>query len=1043
MPEKQAIRKLMGAIAGARSLRDVYDAALHCLQETLRVERASMLLLDEHQRMRFVAWSGLSSTYRRAVEGPSPWENEAEAEVVLVEDVRESEAFRELLPVLAAERIAAAAWVPLRFGPKLIGKFDLYYESPHVFSPDEITIAEIAAGHVAFAIEHRRIAAELENRLDSERDARREAEREARLRQQSEGRLRLAMSAGSMGAWEWDVETGRVEWSEELARVHGVESDGFGGTFESVQQHIHPDDRQRFRDGIARALENAENEFEIEYRIVPPSGAQRWVAAKGRTVADERGRPSRMVGICRDISERKRAEQTQSFLAEAGRILATTLEPDSAVRQLARIVVPYLADWCAISVVDEQGLPAPVEVAHRDPALVDLGWRVARRMRWRSRAEGSVGEVLETGRSKLIPELTPEMIGAAAEDEEHRAMLMQLGMRSVITVPLQARGGVLGVLSLGTAGSGRIFATEDLRAAEDIASWAALALDNAKLLGEAESAWSVAEKSRRQLQTLAEISAELASELDPGSALRKLARKIVEQLADYCITYSCDGRLVARQGLAHSVPSKAEVVRRLADLGPPSLEDAEGTGAVIRTGQPMLFSDVTDETIAQTALSPEHERAVRELAPRSAMIVPLKSRGHAVGAIVFATTEDSGRHYDSQDLELALELASRAALLVDNARLYAEATAAVSARDDMIQLVSHDLRNPLQSISTAAALLQLDAPPERRAKGLETITLATSQMNRLLQDLLDISQMDVGRFSVTPEEVDAASLIEETHTLFAPVAEKKGIQLRVRVPKEPALLQADPSRIMQVLSNFVGNALKFVPAGGEITLSADVDRERVRIAVSDTGVGLSLDDQGRVFERFWRGDRRKERGAGLGLAVAKGIVEAHGGEIGVDSVEGRGSTFYFVLDAARPAPVQGEPASSRDAPILVVDDDDAFREEIVDLLRAQGYPVAAARDGKEALTFLRGRRRPSLVLLDIMMPVMDGWALLDAVKLDTQLASVPLVLLTGLGELQSYDPIEHADGYLEKPVRLGELLALAEKHCRGHRAGPGPVTPAH
>jgi PAS domain S-box-containing protein len=886
----------MSEIAGAESPDRVYEAALRCLHAILAVERSSVLLLDEQGAMRFVAWRGLSESYRTAVEGHSPWApDDPDPDVVLVEDVRESPGLRALLPALLAEGVLSCAFVPLRFGTRLVGKFMLYFDAPHAFSADEVAFAEIVAGHIAFALEHRRVAAALESRLESERAAREQAEREAALREEGERRLRLALSAGRMGAWEWDIATSRVEWSEELERIHGLDPKTFSGTVDAVQSDVHADDRERFRGAIHRALEGGGDEYEIEYRIVPPDGSQRWVAAKGRVVRDAAGRPIRMAGICRDISARKRIEERERFLSEAGRILATTLEPDSAVRQLARVVVPYLADWCGIQVIDENGVLRPVEVAHSDPSQVELAWRVMRRGRRRRSLSESADASIDP-RPSLVPQVTAEMLDEFAQDEEHRALLERLGLRSVITVPLQARGGLRGVVTLGTAESGRIYGEEDVRAAQDIASWAALALDNAKLLAEAESAWGAAEKARRRLEALTELSVDLASELEPGAALRRLAEKVVETMADYCVTYSYDGVAIRREGFAHRVPEKCELVRRLSDSGSPAPEDAVGVGPVIRTGEPTLAEDVTPESIRRTGLGADYEKAVLALRPCSAMIVPLRSRGRIVGAITFATTDDSDRHYDSHDLAFAVELANRTALLVDNARLYAEAKAAVAARDDMIQVVSHDLRNPLQSISTAAVLLQRDGPPDRRHRSLETISLATSQMKRLLQDLLDISQMDAGRFSIAHDRVDGGALIREAHTLFVSVAEEKRIRLECRAPSAVSI-KADQGRIMQVLSNLIGNALKFVPAGGTITIGAVRQGERVRFSVADTGIGLSPEDQGRVFDRFWRGDRRKERGAGLGLALAKGIIEAHGGEIGVESVPGEGCTFYFLLDA--------------------------------------------------------------------------------------------------------------------------------------------------
>jgi CheY-like chemotaxis protein len=237
--------------------------------------------------------------------------------------------------------------------------------------------------------------------------------------------------------------------------------------------------------------------------------------------------------------------------------------------------------------------------------------------------------------------------------------------------------------------------------------------------------------------------------------------------------------------------------------------------------------------------------------------------------------------------------------------------------------------------------------------------------------------------------------------------------------------------MQQVLANLLGNALKFVPADGKIALIARREGESVRIAVSDTGPGIAEDDIARVFDRFWRADRRRERGIGLGLTVAQGIVQAHGGRIGVESRKGEGSTFYILLEAAAPARKGAIKVRPKDGPVLVVDDDEPFRTEIVEVLRRSGYAVVSAGDGREALEYLRGDNTPALVILDMMMPLMEGWSLFEAVKRDPRLASVPIVLLTCVGDSEDDMPELDVSGYLNKPVRMTKLLSIAAEHCRG------------
>jgi PAS domain S-box-containing protein len=1026
----------MEKVANATSLQDVYDGALDCLHETLGVKRASVLVYDEQEIMRFVAWSGLSDAYRSTVEGHSPWSRgQPKAESLVIGDVRNAPELAQYLPLFEQEQIAAVAFIPLRFGRKLLGKFMLYYSRPHEFADDELALAETIAGHVAFAIEHHQMAGQLESRLAAEHRLLAKAELDVAARQRNEQRLQMALAAGRMCAWEWEIASGNIQWSEEIHQMFGLGAESFSGSLGAYQQHIHPADRPRVDSEINRILRERHATYDLEYRLIPPDGSLRWVTSRGRAIFDDLGQPIRMVGVCTDTTERKRLELSKEFLAEASRILATTLQPEITIKKLAQLVVPQLADWCIIQVVDDQGEIRPVELAHSDPQKVELGWQVASRWPVPS-LDGSAATAVRTGESTLVPNIEPHMLATRAADGEHLETLKSLGLRSAITVPLKARGRKLGALTLLTAESRRVYGATDLRFAEEIASWAALAIDNAQLNRETENARAVAERSREFLQILARVSDDLASSLDPDAALKQLASRLVGSLADYCVTYSCDGTTIQRLGLAHRDASKLPQVEALCDAGPPMLEDTWGAGAVIRTGEAILAENISASLLEESVQNPDHLRAVKSLSPSSAMIVPLRARGRTLGAIALVTDDSSQRHYDQDDLKLARELASRAALLVDNARLYAQARAAIRARDDMIAVVSHDLRSPLQSISSAATLLEFESQGSAN-RSLEAIKLATAQMDRLLQDLLDLSLIDAGQLTVTKELMEASTLVDEARTMFEPLAGEKSIRLECNIEADLPRIRIDRNRMQQALANLLGNALKFAPAGGRIALSARRAGDSVRIAVSDTGPGIAEDDIARVFDRFWRADRRKERGIGLGLTVAQGIVQAHGGKIGVESRKGEGSTFYILLEAAAPARKGAIKVRPKDGPVLVVDDDEPFRTEIVEVLQRSGYAVVSAGDGREALEYLRGDNTPALVILDMMMPLMEGWSLFEAVKRDPRLASVPIVLLTCVDDNEDDIPRLDVSGYLNKPVRMKKLLSIAAEHCRGSGSNLG------
>jgi signal transduction histidine kinase len=223
-----------------------------------------------------------------------------------------------------------------------------------------------------------------------------------------------------------------------------------------------------------------------------------------------------------------------------------------------------------------------------------------------------------------------------------------------------------------------------------------------------------------------------------------------------------------------------------------------------------------------------------------------------------------------------------------------------SITNEVLAVVSHDLRNPLSIISVGASLLDGGQHSEReRAEILRVIKSASDRMERLLADLLALARLDGGQsLPVSPEPMDLGALLEEVCTAFACPARKSGRRLQCRIAPKPTTVNADRDRLHQVLSNLVGNALKFTPVGGTVLLEADAGPGEVRCFVRDTGPGLSAEEIERIFDPFWQAEKTARLGFGLGLKIAKCIVEAHGGQLSVESAPGKGSTFTFTLPAA-------------------------------------------------------------------------------------------------------------------------------------------------
>lgn len=239
-------------------------------------------------------------------------------------------------------------------------------------------------------------------------------------------------------------------------------------------------------------------------------------------------------------------------------------------------------------------------------------------------------------------------------------------------------------------------------------------------------------------------------------------------------------------------------------------------------------------------------------------------------------------------------------------RMYEKAEETIDAREQVLKIVSHDLRNPLHTISMSAALLmEIPQSPDQQAEHLKRIRRAGDRMNRLIQDLMDAAKLEAGRVAIDARSIPAAPIIGEAHEMLGPLAGDKGIRFEVGVADDLPDITADSGRILQVLSNLVGNAIKFTPSGGRIIVRADSAPGGVQFSVRDTGHGISAEQLGKIFQRFWMADPADRRGIGLGLAIAKGIVEAHGSTLYVESQVGVGTMFYFTIKTVLPPAASG------------------------------------------------------------------------------------------------------------------------------------------
>jgi signal transduction histidine kinase/CheY-like chemotaxis protein len=536
------------------------------------------------------------------------------------------------------------------------------------------------------------------------------------------------------------------------------------------------------------------------------------------------------------------------------------------------------------------------------------------------------------------------------------------------------------------------------------------------------------------LRFLAQAGTRLADSLDLATTLTTVGRLAVEHLADWCLIdllqdQQVDRRLaLQRDGSPRAVPLDALAGRYPVD------RRGAGLPAVLRSGRAEVRNDVTPAFSDGLALAAAHRPVLRALGCKAVMLVPLVAHGRTLGAVTFAAAGVSRSSYAAADLALAEDLTRRAALAMDNARLYDEAQEAVRRRDEFLALLSHELRNPLAAILSAAHLLGEAGNGDTALRTQEVLLRQSKHMARLLDDLLDTSRITHGKIELKKESVDLAGVVADAVQAARPLIEARNHHLTVSLPPEPIRLEADPTRLGQVIANLLNNAAKYTEPGGRISLTATSEGDEAVVRVRDSGVGIPAEMLGRVFEPFVQlgvSLDRSQGGLGMGLTLVRGLVELHGGRVAAASHgPGRGSEFVVRLPLGRPGWVAAEaqagdgvaprpPARCR---ILVVEDNADNRSMFRALLEMWGHPVEEAADGPEGLEKVR-TWDPEVAVIDIDLPGLNGYEVARAVCRERRGARPFLLALTGFGQEDDRRRALEAgfDAHLVKPVDLKEL----------------------
>jgi PAS domain S-box-containing protein len=800
--------------------------------------------------------------------------------------------------------------------------------------------------------------------------------RAERAQQESEERLRFALSGARAAAWQWNILTNEQIWSTDSYLLHGRDPKLGPPSYQDWLACLHPDDRAPIERAVREGLERRMLEHRTEYRVVFPTGEERWLASLAKVDYALDGSPVRMTGINLDITERKRAEQelqrlnqTLRAYSASGWALVRATDETSFLREICRIVVEdcgHVMVWVGYAEHDaEQSLRPVAHAGFGDGYLNEI------RLTWadREHGRGPAGRAIRAGHHVIFDDLRND-----PDFEPWREAALRRGYAACISLPLTVNDENFGAL---TIYSGRPHAFNEA----DVSLLQILAEDLSHGIG------------------VLRLRAERASREAALRSSEARFRALVEQATDGIFVTDAPGAFidVNSAGCAMLGYTREELLRlTTADVVDPREVERIGPEVARFEGGEMVVSEWLFRRKDGSNFTGE-----------------VRGRQFADGrlqAIVIDITERKARELDLREAD--------------------------QRKDEFLAMLAHELRNPLAPIRYAARVLgKLNVDEPRVQWAQDVIERQVAHLARLVDELLDISRIARGKINLKKAPVELSELVRQACEAAQPLMSAKGHRFEVMIPEKRVTIDGDLVRLVQVLQNLLDNAAKYTPERGRVELVAGLLGREVEIEVRDNGAGIPASLLPEVFELFRQGEHGPDRsrgGLGIGLTLVRQLVELHGGRVEAHSAGlGQGASFTVRLPAAIDA--AEDPSPTEDGPlaepvglrVLVVDDDVAVAESTAMLLRLEGHEIRCANSGEAALRLCR-EFQPEAVLLDIGLPGQDGYEIARKIRSLPGGAELKLIAVSGYGHEAAVARGREAgfDRYLVKPVDPEKLSAL-------------------
>jgi PAS domain S-box-containing protein len=780
-----------------------------------------------------------------------------------------------------------------------------------------------------------------------------------------------------------------------------------GLTLEQAQnlgwkQIIHPDDLATFISKWTNATQT-QNAVSLEFRLRRVDGVYRWHLGRGVPIRNQDGNILAWLATGTDIDDQKRQEQMQRFLAESSRAFAeASLNMQAVMDSITRRIAELFADACLLSLLSDDELRLNLlSVHHIKPEAEGLLAEVVANEDYTN--QSLRGRVIETGKPILIPVVHEEQLYAAVK-QEYWKYLDRFGISSMLIVPLQVHGKIIGTLGVSRDRSGQPYNQYDQELLQDLADRAALAIENARLYREAQQARQNAEESASRTARLQAVTAALSEALTP------------QKVADVVVNQGISA-LGANSGSVTLLSDNDTNLKVVSAIGyPQSVRDAWATFPItlqaplaetVRTGEPIFLRNLAE----LLARYPHLADTQAQTGNQAFAYIPLIVEGRKLGQFGISFAQEQA--FGEEDKAFMLTLAQQCAQAIARAQLYEaeqnardEAEVANRVKDEFLAVLSHELRTPLNPILGWSKLLRSRNLDEKTTiRALETIERNAQLQSQLIEDLLDISRIIRGNLNLSFAPVNLASTIQAAIETVALSAQAKSIEIKTLIQPSIGQVLGNSERLQQVIWNLLSNAIKFTPTGGQIEIILETIDNLVSITnsnsqiainnyaeikVTDTGKGISLDFLPYVFDYFRQADATTTRtfgGLGLGLAIVRHLVELHGGSVQAESKgEGKGATFTVKLPLMPVQPaIDLKIELTSDSPnlsgvkILVVDDEADSLDFCAFVLEQQGAIVTKVASATAALQAL-AEFQPNVLVSDIGMPEMDGYMLMRQVR---------------------------------------------------------------